>query len=117
MVVSDFKLVSFHRFFLILVVSESVGPGEGVILMIVTGPITHQSPVINWPDFVGLSKVQVMPYWEMLFRFSVFEFCATTFLWKQRRRKDPKISFSQSRKGIEGEGDIVALKNIVFKFL
>ena len=74
MVVSDFKLVSFHRFFLILTVSERVGPGAGVILIMVTGPITHQSPEMNWPVLAGLSNVHVIPYWLTLVLFKIFTF-------------------------------------------
>jgi hypothetical protein len=72
MVVSNFKLVSFHLFFLIFTLSECVAPGAGVILVIVTGPITHQSPVRNWPVFTGLSNVHVIPYWLTLARFAIF---------------------------------------------
>mgnify|MGYP001793544673 CR=1 FL=1 len=47
-------------------------PGCGVILMMFTGPSTHQSPVMNCPVMAGLSNSQVTPYWLTCLRFSGF---------------------------------------------
>jgi len=35
------------------------------MLVIVTGPCTHQSPFTNRPAGYALLKVQVIPYWEI----------------------------------------------------
>ena len=44
------RLVSPHRFRGVSMDSSAgVGPGAGVTPTTVTGPITHQSPVMNWP--------------------------------------------------------------------